>query len=235
MDNEACFLFLEEMDTLTFLQLDEEAPLPGQLRLYDARLYAAVVLAVSVHHGDVGLRITETSRFGCGRQAVKVLDTAAHYSASHLAVAAIEYLGAAAGTVLHIKQLSDFCSRVRKALRLASGVPGGRVNDLVAVSQVKAAIVKIDDKTLSILMCAFDIKPQNERTVAELVHILETRASNWALEEEKRTGKKPLSANAALEGTPGRGAQGAGARIQGACRWCQVIGHKEVDLSLIHI
>ncbi len=70
-----------------------------------------------------------------------------------------------------MKNVSDFCSRVRKALRLAAVVSGGRFSDLVAVSQIKNKTTQVDDETLAILLPAFDLKPLEEHTAAELLMI----------------------------------------------------------------
>ena len=97
LDAEASYLFIEELDVLDFEQLDE-APLPPTLKLYDARLYSAVMTAAAVHHTDLTLRIVEVVRLGCGREAVKVIDAAMHFDSVHLAIAGAQYLSGAASS-----------------------------------------------------------------------------------------------------------------------------------------
>ena len=53
---------------------------------------------------------------------MKVVDAAAHYDFTNLAVAGAEFLNNSAGTVVNMKGLSEFCGRVRKAIRMTDAV-----------------------------------------------------------------------------------------------------------------
>ena len=83
-----------------------------------------------------------TCRFGCGRQALKMMDHEAHYEASHLATAAAKWLHEPGAGLSDMKHLADYVAKVRKSLQLLVEFDAA-VPDVMSVSLMKQGIEKL--------------------------------------------------------------------------------------------
>ena len=190
IERPAVMLYIEECDTLSFTGVDEHR-LPAPLRLYDGRFYAALVSACQGTHPHLIIEITEQVRFGCGRQALKLLDHEGHYEAGHLAREASKWLHAPGSKVSEMKALPAYIARCWKALRLLKQFRSP-LPDVMAVSLIRENVCGLDDRQLLADLAAQ--KTSGDKSADALLHVLQSRATDWRAEQEEKAGKNVIAA-----------------------------------------
>ena len=116
-ETEAGRLYVSDLDESTFDELGE--PLPAVLVATDSKFYGALIAAVQPHHGSLVMRISTTCRQGCGRQAMKIIDSENNFEMAKLADAATNQIQNS--NCRSMSAISDYVSRTRLTLNYLKG------------------------------------------------------------------------------------------------------------------
>ena len=218
-ESEAGRLYVEEIDVSTFDELGD--PLPPVLTATDSKLFGALLASVQPHHPALVMRISTTARQGCGRQAMKIVDSEHNFESVKLAEKGNAQIMQA--TCRTTAQIPEFVARTRLAMHYLVGSPGSMPPEQMLCQRLLTATEQIDDRFFLAAMADFKVKSREKRRVADLLFLLETESQEWRRRQEEKKGKTILGAAATL--APGDGTKGDFERIgsektHGAARVC---------------
>ena len=215
-ETEAGRLFVEELDTSDFDELGD--PIPAVLTATDSKLYGALLSAVQPHHATLVMRISTTARPGCGRQAMKIVDSENNFESAKLADAANNQIMNAICRTM--SAIPDYVARTRLALQYLEGFPGAMLPEQMLCQRVAQAVEGIDDRYFLAAMADFRVKRRENRRTADLLQLLEMEAAEWKRRQEDRKGKQVLGAAAPLTrgGSGGCPLQHSTARPRRTCK-----------------
>lgn len=150
-----CMKFLDEMDTLPFERL--MLPQSHELSKLDARLFTSVVNAIKGrHHLNHMKQFMSLAQFGCGRQAIRLLDISHRYENRKQASKASSSL--VDTKCANMKTLTEYMVAMRyNCFHLQNiGIPA---TPTVAIDLVKKTLAPITDAKLRVALAEFERDP----------------------------------------------------------------------------